>query len=283
MRISGGVIGLAGALGATAGLIVVALAVDEGRGRGTRDGIAAERLHDAAGAEPHRHQARAPLPPNLRSLPAEDVHIESTADGRQLRFASALANIGIGPLEVRPDDGGICPPRQRHAAQVIYGDRAGDGRFRRGKDGIIATFPAGCMLDHPTHKHWHFDAMARYALTKPGTSTPIASQEKVSFCLRDSREAPEGLGPTRRHYGDCGQNKVQGISPGWADVYRANLPGQMLELADEFADGQYCLHAVADPLGLLHETDEGDNAAVRSIRITGNEVRSGDRAACVVQ
>jgi hypothetical protein len=166
---------------------------------------------------------------------------------------------------------------------VIYGDRAGDGRFRRGKDGILATFPAGCMLDHPTHKHWHFDAMARYALTKPGTSTPIASQEKVSFCLRDSRKAPKGSGPTRRHYGDCGRNKVQGISPGWADVYRADLPGQMLELPEALADGQYCLHSVADPLGLLQETDEDDNAAVRSIRITGNDVRSGNRAACAVQ
>jgi len=223
------------------------------------------------------------LRPNLRSLPAENVHIESTADGRQLRFASALANIGIGPLEVRPNNGGICPPRQRHAAQVIYGDRAGDGRFRRGKDGILATSPAGCMLDHPTHKHWHFDAMARYALTKSETSTPIASQEKVSFCLRDSRRTPAGPGPTRRHYGDCGRNRVQGISPGWTDVYRADLPGQALKLPDELADGQYCLHAVADPLGLLTETDEGDNAAVRSIRITGNDVRPGDRVACTVQ
>ena len=105
----------------------------------------------------------------------------------------------------------------------------------------------------------------------------------MSFCLRDSRKAPEGRGPTRRHYGDCGRKKVQGISPGWADVYRADLPGQMLKLPDELADGQYCLYAVADPLGLLRETDEGDNAAVRSIRFTGNEVRSGDRAACVVQ
>jgi hypothetical protein len=250
---------------------------------GARDRAVAERLHEAAGPEPKRHHAGAPLRPNLRSLPAEDVHIESTTVGRQLRFASALANIGIGPLEVRPDGGGTCPPRQRHAAQVIYEDRAGDGGFDRGEDGIIASLPAGCMLDHPTHRHWHFDAMARYALTRPGTGTPIASQEKVSFCLRDSREAPEGLGPAREHYGDCGRNKVQGISPGWADVYRAELPGQMLELPDGLADGQYCLHAVADPLGLLQETDEADNAAVRSIRITGNEVRSGDRAACAVQ
>jgi hypothetical protein len=282
MRISGGVIGIAGALSATAGLIAVALAVDEERGRGARDRAAAERLYEAVGAEPQRHHAGAPMRPNLRSLPAEDVHIESATDGRQLRFASALPNTGIGPLAVRPDDGGRCPPRQRYAAQVIYEDHAGDGRFDRGEDGIITTFPAGCMLDHPTHRHWHFDAMAGYALTKPGTSTPIASQEKVSFCLRGSREVPRGLGPTREHYGDCGRNKVQGISPGWADVYRADLPGQMLELPDELADGQYCLHAVADPLGLLEETDEGDNAAVRSIRIAGNEVRPGDRMACAV-
>ena len=26
------------------------------------------------------------------------------------------------------------------------------------------------MLDHPTHDHWHFDAMAAYTLTVPGTA-----------------------------------------------------------------------------------------------------------------
>jgi hypothetical protein len=164
---------------------------------------------------------------------------------------------------------------------VIYTDRTGDGRFARGEDKARVTTAAGCMLDHPTHKHWHFDAMASYSLARPGSSTPIVSREKVSFCLRDSREMLASTDRPRRHYGDCGRNKVQGISPGWADVYKWTLPGQVLELPDDLADGQYCLHSAADPLGLLEEADEEDNAAVRSIRLTGNEVTGGNPTACV--
>lgn len=282
MRISGGFIGITGALAVAAGVAVVTLVTDESTGKGTGGhGRSAQPRSDPAGPDPQAIRVGALLQPNLRSLPAESVRIETNGGRRELRFTSALANVGAGPLEVRPDDGRTCPRGQLRAAQVIYTDRAGDGRFDRGEDKAPISIPAGCMLDHPTHKHWHFDAMARYSLTRPASSAPLVSSEKVSFCLRDSRRMPASPDRPRRHYGHCGRNKVQGISPGWADVYKATLPGQMLELADDLVDGQYCLHSAADPLGLLQETDEDDNAAVLSIRLTGNEVSRGDPAACV--
>src|SRR5688572_10532816 len=51
------------------------------------------------------------LLPNLRSLAATDLQVQRTADGRLLRFSASLANLGPGPLLVRPRPGRDgCPP-----------------------------------------------------------------------------------------------------------------------------------------------------------------------------
>ncbi len=278
MRRSGGfVVAGISAIAVSAGIAVLALtdAPDNGRTKRTPS-----RLAEAGRPAPQLVRVGAPLRPNLRSLPSEDVHIEVNDGGRRLRFASVLANFGPGPLEVEPNTGDVCPPGQRHSAQVLFTDKTGDGRFDPGADRRAARTPAGCMLDHRAHKHWHFDAMARYALTRPGSTMPITSHEKVSFCLRDSRRTPVDFARPRKHYGDCGRNKVQGISPGWADVYKSDLPGQELELPNGLADGPYCLHSSADPLQLLREIDEDDNAAVLSIVIRGDRVSAGEPSAC---
>jgi hypothetical protein len=135
------------------------------------------------------------------------------------------------------------------------------------------------MLFHPTHKHWHFDATARYALTRPGSGVPISAQDKVSFCVRDSGPLRRAAGsaPT---YGDCARDRRQGLSVGWYDRYRARLPGQSLTLPDGLPAGVYCLHTQADPNGLLRESRENDNAAVRAVRISGTQVTIAPPAAC---
>ncbi len=221
------------------------------------------------------------LLPDLQSLPAEDVRIEILNDGRRLRFTSIIANSGVGPVETTPDELRRCPDEQRHASQVIYHDEDGDGQFDRDVDTRTTTRPAGCMLDHPGHEHWHFDAAARYALTQPGSTEAIIEAEKVSFCWRDNREVPSLADPRPdEFYGDCGYDRVQGITPGWADVYPERLDDQHLDLPDDLADGVYCLWNEADPLSLLVESDEGNNAAVLAIEITGNDVAEADGARC---
>lgn len=210
----------------------------------------------------------ADLLPNLRSLPAERISVRRTDDGgRELRFAGILANVGAGPLVVRPDHRGPCRVGQRHASQVVYGDANGNAAYDVRVDGEAYQLRAGCMLDHPTHKHWHFDAMARYSLHAPGEDRPIVENDKVSFCLRDSRRAPvEATHPQR--YRQCTRDTVQGISVGWSDVYRPALPGQELPLPDNLADATYCLVTEADPDRLLRESNENDNTAVVGVRIT---------------
>jgi hypothetical protein len=221
------------------------------------------------------------LLPNLMSLPAEDISLELVDGQRRLRFASIIANTGIGPVETLPDGREPCPPDQRHASQVLYNDVNGNGRYEREVDVEKSTRVAGCMLFHATHDHWHFDAAASYTLTTPISKTTIAASEKVSFCWRDSRQVP-GSADSRptEFYGDCTRDTVQGITPGWADVYRATLPDQHLDLPPDLADGVYCLWNEADPLKLLDETNDADNAAARPIRIAGNTVTLAPGASC---
>lgn len=209
----------------------------------------------------------ADLLPNLRSLPAERISLQRADEGLELRFAGILANVGEGPLVVRPDNRGPCRVGQRHASQVVYGDANGNGVYDVRADGEAYQLRAGCMLDHPTHKHWHFDAMARYALYAPGEERPVVENDKVSFCLRDSRRAPAD--PTHpQRYRQCTRDTVQGISVGWSDVYRPSLAGQELPLPDDLAAGTYCLLTEADPDRLLRESNENDNASVVGVLLS---------------
>jgi hypothetical protein len=219
------------------------------------------------------------LLPNLRSLPAVPAEIRSSDGERQLRFSAAFSNEGAGPLELLPDATTSCPAGQRHVVQAIYRDADGDGLFRAERDRQKSTTPAGCMLLHPTHKHWHFDATARYALTRPGTDVAIASQDKVSFCVRDSRPL-RSAGGRKPTYGDCTRDRRQGLSVGWYDLYRARLPGQALTLPDSVQGGIFCLHTQADPEALLRESREDDNSAVQAVRISGNQVTKAPSTAC---
>jgi Lysyl oxidase len=221
------------------------------------------------------------LLPNLRSLPAEDVIIRIENGNRVLRFAGILANVGVGPLELSPRGSATCPTDHHPADQRIYQDGNGDGRYRLSTDRRRATRSAGCMLSHPTHDHWHFDAMAGYALRRPGDHEPVVSKNKVSFCLRDNRRVAGMPASTPRRYGDCEERlDLQGISSGWADVYGNDLGGQVLNIPDRLPGGVYCLRTVADPDGLIRESDEADNAAALAIRITGSDVRTAPASSC---
>lgn len=215
------------------------------------------------------------LLPNMRSLPARRLQVVGSGDDRSLRFDAWLANVGVGPMVVRPGAGaGRCPVGQRPAHQLIQRDADGDGAFRRGVDPASRSRFAGCMLDHPTHDHWHFDAMAAYLLLPEGEDDAVAQRAKVSFCLRDNERVPgggSGVDAPRAFFGDCSRNRPQGISPGWVDVYDRTLDGQSLRLPAD-ARGAYCLRLEADPDDLLLESDETDNDATIGIRLRGPEV-----------
>ena len=224
------------------------------------------------------------LRPDLQAMPASEPTIKVRADGRRLRFTSSLANVGVGPMEVRPNRVRPCPAGQHNATQVIYRDGNGNGRYNRRVDTDVQRHRAGCMVFHRHHDHWHFKASARYILLDPSAEdrVVVSARRKVSFCLRDSARVPPRLGVWHyaEAYADCGRWTPQGISIGWMDVYENFLAGQSLLLPDGLPPGVYCLETVVDPLDELIETNDGNNRSVRALSIRGKRVESRDSDRC---
>lgn len=223
-----------------------------------------------------------PLLPDLVPLKAQDLSVVSSTGKRVLRFESGLANVGRGPIEVRPNQARRCPDGQRHATQLIYGDVDDNGWFNRSVDTRTSRRSAGCMLFHPRHDHWHFEAAAQYTLLRPSGEELVVAGRKMSFCLRDSERVPEAYGTFRQpdFYGACGRDTPQGISPGWVDVYQSFLAGQSLTLPRGTADGLYCLRTTVDPRDQLVERHDDDNASVRGLRISGTSVAVASNERC---
>jgi hypothetical protein len=303
------VIAVAATFAAAATAIVVQTSTSDGAGASIdaahRPGTAVHQ--HAPGTGPHQHApGTAPLPgpgtaalitedlpfvagggdrllrPDMYSLRAQRVQMRVRGNRRVLRFASMLADAGRGPMVVRPRPRGTCPPGRRRARQLIHVDRNRDGRFQRRIDTAVRSRNAGCMLDHPTHQHWHFDAMASYRLIDPAPRPRVVvKRDKVSFCLRDNRPIPGTRARQRRAYfGECDRRRVQGISPGWVDLYDVSTPGQSLPLPRRLRNGLYCLVTSADPHDQLVETNERNNARSLPVRIRGTRVTTPRTRAC---
>lgn len=185
---------------------------------------------------------------------------------RLLRLSTSTPNIGAGPLEVRGST--IVAPDAQQVLQRIYR-----------VDGSYWDRLAGTFAYHPTHGHTHFDGWAVYRLrarSADGAVGAILAQgDKTSFCLLDVVAYEEGgsaLGSTPPHYTTCGQ-MVQGISPGWSDVYDRELDDQWIDISN-LPDGSYWLEAEVDPdQQVLEEPDgETNNIARVALDLTGDVV-----------
>jgi hypothetical protein len=222
------------------------------------------------------------LMPNMRSLKPTDLQIEVVGNERRLRFAASLANFGPGPLLVLPQGRSKCPRGQHPAMQVVHRDANSDGAFQLKRDKAELRRDVGCMLHHPGHKHWHYDAMAHYSLRPPGSDEALVARNKVSFCLRDNRRVrvPAQMQVARQFRRCTRSSQGQGVSPGWTDLYKADLNGQWLRLPKGVDGDVLCLDLEADPRGQLIETNEMDNATSIAIRVDGTKVRTVNSAPC---
>jgi Lysyl oxidase len=191
----------------------------------------------------------------------------STAREHRLGFASAVRNIGDGPL--------IVSGRRRLGAiptmtadQVIESADApmavveGIGRLRyvRSRD----------------HEHWHLLDFERYELRRAGGRFRRVTDRKTGFCLGDryrTRGRVLSAQPAAPRYTSrCGlgaigrMRLVEGISVGYGDDYPANLEGQSLPLTGLPA-GRYVLTHRVNLGRRLHETDYANNAASLLLRL----------------
>jgi hypothetical protein len=169
-----------------------------------------------------------------------------------MTFSNGTANVGTGPAEIY----GAEPPNpdgSQDVYQRVYRD-----------DGSHWDRLAGTFIFHEEHSHIHFEGWALYSLRAllPGNGVgPVLYQgEKTSFCLLDSKRYAWWLpgAPPERVYDDC--NNFQGISVGWEDYYRSDLPGQSLRMCG-IVGGTYWLESEVDPDGQLLESDDGNNVA----------------------
>jgi subtilisin-like proprotein convertase family protein len=174
----------------------------------------------------------------------------SSFRGRTLiRFSTAVANIGLGPAELR--GGQTYADGTQAVFQRVYDS---DGGF---SDRLAGTFHY-----HPQHNHIHFEGYAQYNLRKVtagnGVGEVVAAGGKTSFCLVDVDPYATSLPGARAtaRYNSCGQ--VQGLSVGWADVYGDHLADQWIDITG-VPDGRYWLEIIADPDNGLLESDETNN------------------------
>jgi hypothetical protein len=223
----------------------------------------------------------AALAPDLVTLAIEQEQLIVTQEGSRtlLRLSNEVGNEGNGPLEVfagpvSPDcDGDGDPANDRDASQRIFADTDGSGGFEPGADEVLSERAFGCMRYHPAHDHWHVLDFARYELRREPSGKLAAASRKVGYCLVDNRQAIGGpFSPSSPRYPfgsgsdvGCDESATQGLSSGWADSYTFALPGQQLEVTG-LRRGHYCLISEADPLDLLSELDEDDNA--RRVRLS---------------
>jgi hypothetical protein len=181
-----------------------------------------------------------------------------------LGFASAVDNVGTGPLRVR----GIRRTAAAMRAHQIV-ELAGGGTRAYLDVGRLRYTP------HPPHYHWHFSTFERFELRRADDYSLVGRDRKTGFCLADhyghAARRVRAFGPPR-FLGDCGKGRPdlrrveQGSTPGYTDRYRAFFHGQNVDITGVPA-GLYVLVHRANPDLLTHELRYDNNAASVLIRL----------------
>jgi hypothetical protein len=196
-------------------------------------------------------------------LSPNDLVIEFTsADRKLLHFSNYIMNAGPGVLELL---GNLNPA----AGVTVFTQHV----YRA--DGTFEEFPSGKIIFHIGHDHWHFENFARYevwSLTPAGDlDAVVVLSDKVSYCIRDDRRANIPGAAAQPLFTDCEQ-ALQGMSPGWIDIYAFDTPGQTIDMTG-LPDGVYALRSTVDPAGQIVESDPTNNAGLVYFEVRGDRVR----------
>lgn len=194
--------------------------------------------------------------PDLLATPAASLYLQRNGQDVELRFGNTIANVGAGPLRL---------------TAVLEGDRTLATQEIVDTDGtLLASKPAGSFEYHPTHHHTHVDQIAQYELRQGDQNgTVILRAKKVSFCMEDT--IPYGSARMPRMYPKCSPT-LQGISPGWADVYANDVPDQFLSVAN-LEGGEYTLVTTVDPTRKFFDANFENNASWVRFRLDPDSSR----------
>lgn len=203
------------------------------------------------------------LLPDLRLLEPSSFYLvdQRPSGDRRLKFTTTIWNAGPGPVEVRGHQD--TATNEPAVQQVLH---AQDGSTVPGD--FVGTF----QFDH-RHGHLHLAGFARYELWSVGEgqlTELVAQNEKVGFCLMDNIVVDEGMAGEPVYPIDC-EAEVQGISPGYGDVYVAQLYEQDIVISG-LPDGRYALVNVANPERDILEADYENNVQTVYLTISGRRV-----------
>jgi len=202
------------------------------------------------------------LLPDLAPVAPNDI-MYATINGRTaLKFTGAFWNRGKGAFELNTQQG----------ASNVDGDYPAYQRIFRPDRSFVEKY-VGTLFWHQIHNHYHFDDFGEYKLemVRPSAgavaANPVVVTQKTTFCMRDDDAiAPPAEGPDQpRTYMGCGGHR-QGVSVGWADVYRYTLPDQYFDVTGMPA-GIYKLTFKVDFNGFFTESRHDDNIASTLIEI----------------
>jgi hypothetical protein len=207
-------------------------------------------------------------------------HLEHSEDGAKtcMRFQQTFANVGEGLAELH-----FAVPKDPNDTSHNVFERT---FFSDGESHFVDS-AAGSWEFHVAHQHYHYLNFAQsnlWAADRKGNrvgTAPVRAGRKVSFCMEDERLddlmwGKKGVSARRYVAPDClffvaedanFNYLIQGLSPGWVDIYEWNLPGQYIDV-DGLANGDYVLETIVDPDNKIKESDETNNCGTVLIRLT---------------
>lgn len=203
-----------------------------------------------------------PVLPDLDQAVPQAVSLRREGRRTLLVFASAVDNVGSGPLlvQARRRDRSVARMETRQAIVRSDGSRV----YR-------ALGPLVWYERAATHAHWHLHRFARYELRTADASRRLLRATKMGFCLGDRydsngrirlpREPADGVWTHECGRGAPGLLRMnEGISVGFGDDYAPYLEGQYVDVTGLRA-GRYLLVHVANPARALREASYRNNAA----------------------
>lgn len=207
------------------------------------------------------------LPDLDQALPSK-LEIVEEGDTYRLVFASAVDNVGTGPLLLE----GERPDRATAAMAIRQLVRRTDGSTRSRTVSGELTYATT-----ETHEHWHLQGFETYELLRAPDGDRARPDRKTGFCLGDRYETAKGEPvdgePDRPVWTDeCGRDQPglllvrEGISPGYGDDYDPELEGQYMDVTNVPA-GRYLLVHRANPQRAIEESDYENNAASVLIQV----------------
>lgn len=194
--------------------------------------------------------------------------VDSSGAYWHLGFRSAMNNVGVGPLIVHGHRTDTSQPLLTADQEIMLSDgtsvtKAGVGYLRYDVE--------------PTHQHYHYLGVDRYALRTAKGWRKVAQDRKAGFCLGDRnllKKLPNTPPfPPPYYKNECDPNDptaldlTEGISVGWYDNYNPEKEGQYLDVTKLPAGNYYVVHTV-NPTQSLRESNYTNNSASALISLS---------------